>query len=161
MSTLCRLTILLMGVCPLCNTCPWAVPATPSLLFERGKGEREKLGHQKVVCTEGLASPEALSGWKTLCTPEADSITSLWAPEAEPSPAGQFFMPNGFYKMQEEEQDSSSLSLQLGKKKKMPPFSEISSCLVPYKKDFCKTNKQTNHHLKDLFTLIMFRDFFF
>lgn len=107
-----------MGVCPLCNTCPWAVPATPSLLFERGKGEREKLGHQKVVCTEGLASPEALSGWKTLCTPEADSITSLWAPEAEPSPAGQFFMPNGFYKMQEEEQDSSSLSLQLGKKKK-------------------------------------------
>lgn len=149
-----------MGVCPLCNTCPWAVPATPSLLFERGKGEREKLGHQKVVCTEGLASPEALSGWKTLCTPEADSITSLWAPEAEPSPAGQFFMPNGFYKMQEEEQDSSSLSLQLGKKK-MPPFSEISSCLVPYKKDFCKTNKQTNHHLKDLFTLIMFRDFFF
>lgn len=114
-----------------------------------------------MVCTEGLASPEALSGWKTLCTPEADSITSLWAPEAEPSPAGQFFMPNGFYKMQEEEQDSSSLSLQLGKKKKMPPFSEISSCLVPYKKDFCKTNKQTNHHLKDLFTLIMFRDFFF
>lgn len=119
------------------------------------------MGHQKVVCTEGLASPEALSGWKTLCIPEADSITSLWAPEAEPSPAGQFFMPNGFYKMQEEEQDSSSLSLQLGKKKKMPPFSEISSCLVPYKKDFCKTNKQTNHHLKDLFTLIMFRDFFF
>lgn len=144
MSTLCRLTILLMGVCPLCNTCPWAVPATPSLLFERGKGEREKLGHQKVVCTEGLASPEALSGWKTLCTPEADSITSLWAPEAEPSPAGQFFMPNGFYKMQEEEQDSSSLSLQLEKKKKCLHFLKSLPALSPTKKIFVKqTNKQT------------------
>lgn len=70
-----------------------------------------------------------------LRTPEAHSTTSLWAPEAEPLPAGQFFTLHGFYKMQEEEQDSSSLSLQLGEK--MPPFSEISYFLVPYKKDFC------------------------
>lgn len=141
-----------MGVWPLCNTYPLAVPSMPCLLFERGKEEREKVGHQKVVCADGLASIEALSSWKTLCilswttleledalhtwAPEADSTISLWAPEAEPSPAGQFFMLDGFHKMREEEQDSSSLSCRW-KKKKMPSFSEISYCLVPYKKDFC------------------------
>lgn len=54
--------------------------------------------------------------------------TSLRAPEAEPPPAGQFFILGGFYKMQKE-QDSSPFSLQL-KKKILPSL----HCFVPYKK---------------------------
>lgn len=54
-----------------------------------------------------------------LCTPEADSATSLRAREAEPPPVGQFWMLGGFYEMQEEEQDSSPFSRQLKKKKKI------------------------------------------
>lgn len=141
-----------MGVWPLCNTYPPAVPSMPCLLFERGKEEREKVGHQKVVCADSVASIEALSSWKTLCilswttleledalhtwAPEADSTISLWAPEAEPSPAGQFFMLDGFYKMREEEQDSSSLSCRW-KKKKCHHFLKSLTALSPTKKEFC------------------------
>lgn len=54
--------------------------------------------------------------------------------------------------MQEKEQDSSLFSLQLKKKN-----IAIIALLCPLqKKDFCK-----KHHLKDLITVNMFRDFFF
>lgn len=52
-----------------------------------------------------------------LCTPKAKSATSLWAPEAEPPLAGQFFMLDGFFiQRRGEGQDSSSFSLKLKKK---------------------------------------------
>lgn len=129
----------------LSNTYPLAVPSMPCLLFERGKEEREKAGHQKVVCADGLASVEALSSWKMLCmiswtTLKLEDALHTWAP----SPSGHLRQSHlllasslcwvDFTKCRRRNRiPPHYLAV---RRKKMPSFSEISYCLVPSKKRF-------------------------
>lgn len=120
----------------------------------------------------GLSSTEAPCGWRTLCTPRLSHLGAgrcfAHPRQRAPPPSGHLRQSRlllgsslcwmDFTQCREEGQDSSSFSLKLKKKKNSNchHFLKILIVFPPQKGFFF-----LKYHLKDLFTLNMFRDFFF